>query len=131
MTHRTTFQAMPLAAIALFTIGGCAASPERPYEDLARAEAGIAQAEQSGAPQYGAAELDSAKGKLAKARAAAERDEMAVAERYAEEAALDAELAAAKTRSHKAALAVQEIEDGIATLKDEIARNQIQQGETR
>lgn len=131
MSHRTTFRALPLAALLPLAFGGCASSPERPYEALARAEAGIAQAEQSGAQQYGAAELMSANGKLAEARAAAERKEMSVAKRYAEEAALDADLAAAKTRSHKAAVAVQEIEDGIATLREEIASNQKQQEETR
>ncbi len=116
-------------AMAL-VLGACASSPERPDEDLARAEAAIRQAEQAGGGQYGQVALEDARDKLDAARAAVAEDEMLMARRRAQEAALAAELAAAKARTGKAERAVDEIEESIATLREEIARNQRMQGET-
>jgi Domain of unknown function (DUF4398) len=118
-----------LFAVPLASIGACASSPDRPFQDLARAEASIEQADQSGAQEYGATELDSARDKLAKARAAADSDENVAASRYAKEAAVDAELATAMTRERKAELAVEELNRSIETLREEIARNQARSGE--
>lgn len=126
---KTELGMAPLAAAVLFA-AGCGGTVERPYEELARAEAGIRQAEQGGAERYGALELQSARDKLKRARAAVAEEEMATAQQLAEQAALDADLAAAKTRSHKADLAVQELEDSIAVLREEIARNRTREGET-
>lgn len=120
---RTLLLAMPLAAL-----GACASSPDRPFQDLARAEASIEQADQSDAREYGAAELDAAREKLAKARAAADSEENIAASRYAKEAAVDAELATAITRNRKAELAVEELNRSIETLREEIARNQTRSG---
>jgi hypothetical protein len=116
--------------LVLLALGACATAPE-PVADLARAEAGIGQAEQSGARQYGPVELDMARDRLASARAAAAEGEMVLAGNYAKEATLAAELAAAKARSGKAAAAVKELEDSIAALREEIARNQKYEGEPR
>lgn len=132
MTGETTDQAKVAAGLLfLLILGACASSPERPDQDLARAEAAISQAEQSGARQYGPVALDDAREKLAKARTAVAEEEMLLAERYAEEAALAADLAAAKTRTGKAERAVEELEDSIAVLREEIARNVRTEGETR
>lgn len=120
----------PLAAAVLLA-AGCGGTAERPDQDLARAEAGISQAEQGGAEQYGAIELQSARDKLERARAAVAEEEMATAERLAEQAALDADLAAARTRSGKAELAVKELENSIAVLREELARSRAREGETR
>ncbi len=131
MTHVMKVRAKPAAAmLVLLALGACATTPE-PVADLARAEAGIEQAEQSGARQYGPVELDLATDRLASARAAAAEGEMVLAENYAEEATLAADLAAAKARSGKAAAAVEELEDSIAVLREEIARNQKSEGEAR
>ena len=118
-----------LLAVPLASICACASSPDRPFQDLARAEASIEQADQSGATEYGATELDSARDKLAKARAAADSDENIAASRYAKEAAVDAELATAITRNRKAELAVEELNRSIETLREEIARNQARSGD--
>ncbi len=119
---------LTLAAVACLA-AACGSTPERPVEDLARAEAGIRQAEQGGAERYGAMELQGARDKLERARTAADDGEMAEAERLAEEAALDADLAAAKTRSRKAQVAVRQVEDSIAMLREEIQRGRTQPGE--
>jgi predicted nucleic acid-binding Zn-ribbon protein len=113
---------IPCSVALALALAACGATGERPERDLARAEAGIRQAEQGGAGQYGALELQAARDKLSRARAAVDEGEMDVAQRLAEQAALDAELAAAKTRSRKADLAVQEVENSIAVLQEEMRR---------
>jgi hypothetical protein len=118
-----------LAFVPLAAVAGCASSPDRPFQDLARAEASIEQADQSGAREFGADELDAAKAKLVQARAAADSNDNLAASRYAKEAALDAELAMAMARNRKSELAVEEINKGIETLREEIARNQARSGE--
>lgn len=112
----------------LLALGACASSPDRPFQDLARAEASIEQADQTGAREYGATELDAAREKLALARAAADNDENVAASRYAKEAAVDAELAMAVTRNRKAERALEELNRSIETLRQEIARNQARTG---
>ena len=132
-TPGTMLLALPLAILC-----ACASGPDRPFQDLARAEASIEQADQTGArelhyralPQpLGATELAAARDKLAKARAAADSDDNVVASRYAKEAAVDAELATAITRNRKAELAVEELNRSIETLREEIARNQSRSGD--
>lgn len=123
-TPGTMLLALPLAILC-----ACASGPDRPFQDLARAEASIEQADQTGAREYGATELAAAREKLAKARAAADSDDNVVASRYAKEAAVDAELATAITRNRKAELAVEELNRSIETLREEIARNQSRSGD--
>ncbi|HLU05398.1 MAG TPA: DUF4398 domain-containing protein [Woeseiaceae bacterium] len=123
-TPGTMLLALPLAILC-----ACASGPDRPFQDLARAEASIEQADQTGAREYGATELAAARDKLAKARAAADSDDNVVASRYAKEAAVDAELATAITRNRKAELAVEELNRSIETLREEIARNQSRSGD--
>lgn len=120
-----------LAAAMLVVAGGCASTPDRPIGELATAQAGIAQAQQSGAAEHSPAELAAAQNKLAEAQSAAERDDMVVARRLAEQAALDAELAVAMTRNEQAESAVDELNDTIDALREEIARNQSRAGEMR
>lgn len=120
-----------VTAALLIGTGGCASTPDRPEGELATAAANIDQAQQAGAAEYSAAELAAAQDKLARARAAAERDETVMARRLAEQAALDAELANAMTRSRKAESAVGELNDTIEALRDEIERNQSGSGEIR
>ncbi len=129
MTNAMNFREHPAAALVFLALGACASSPERPVEDLARAEAAIEQAEQSGALEYAPIELDAARDKLAGARSAIAEDETLVAQRYAEEATLAADLASAKARTGKAEAAVEELQDSITVLREEIARNQRRAGE--
>lgn len=120
-----------IAAVSLFGIAGCASTGERPDAELATAKATIEQAQQAGANEHGARPLSSAREKLSAAEAAVARDEMLVAQRLAEEAALDAELAGAMARNRKAQLAVEELNDSIEVLREEINRNQSSMGEIR
>lgn len=119
------------ATVLLIGIAGCGSTDERPDQALAVAEANIQQAEQAGASRYAAQPLESARDKLAAARTAVAREEMRSAQRLAEEAAVDAELASATARNRKAEEAVEELNETIDVLRDEIARAQTNTGEIR
>ena len=93
------------------------------YDDeLARARASIAEAEQAGASQYGSAELRLAREKLRAAEEAAEDGNAVQAQRLAEEADLDADLAVAITRNRETQELVTEVRSGLATLEEELRR---------
>ena len=111
---------------AVLVLAGCAGTPDVPEQALARAEIGIENAERSGARQFATEELDAARDKLTRARAAVDDEDMLAARRYAEQAALDAELAAAMARNHKAQASVDELDRSIEVLREEIARNRMQ-----
>ena len=120
----TLLMAVPVAAL-----GACASNPDRPFEELGRAEASVEQAQASGAREYGAVELEAAQNKLVRARTAANDNDNVMAERYAREATLDANLAIAITRNRQAELSVEELNKSIETLRQEISRNQSRRGE--
>jgi len=109
-------------ALLALTAAGCASSPDRPVQQLTRAESSVRFAEQSGARQYSTTALDTARDKLARADQAAERGDNEIAERLAAEAELDAEFAAAKATRGKADDALSEVRDSIETLRNEITR---------
>lgn len=118
-----------IAAIGLFGLTACASTDDRPDAELAIAQSNIEQAQRAGANQHAAQPLSAAREKLSAAQAAVARDEMLVAERLAEEATLDAQLADAMTRTRKAELAVEELNDTIEVLREEIDRGQTSRGE--
>lgn len=100
----------------------CASNAPRPTAELSRAATLTNVAERSGAQQYAGADLDRARDKLKRANYAADEGEQERARRLAEEAAIDAELAAAKASSANAQRSAQEIRDSISTLRAESAR---------
>lgn len=118
-----------IAVIGLLGLTACASTDDRPDAELAIAQSSIEQAQRAGANEHAAQPLSAARDKLAAAQAAVARDEMLVAERLAKEAALDAKLADAMTRTRKAELAVEELNETIEVLREEIARGQASRGE--
>jgi hypothetical protein len=106
---------------------GCAnnrQAAESVYEqDLSRARASIAAAEQAGAAEYGNAELALARDKLRAAEDAAEDGAAERARRLAVEADLDADLAAAITRNQQTQSLMSEVRSGLGTLEDELRRS--------
>ncbi|MFE8071347.1 DUF4398 domain-containing protein [Marinobacteraceae bacterium S3BR75-40.1] len=87
----------------------------------------IATAEQAGARQHAGAELDEAQQKLLKAESSVSKERMADAERLAREAAIVAELAAARTESAKAIAINREMGRGADALTEEMRRTGEQQ----
>ena len=88
--------------------GGCASVPPKPTKEYTRAQSLIEQAEKAGAQRYAVADLQAARDKLKKSREAAEKGEPEQASQLATEAALDAQVATARTSSGEAKQAVEQ-----------------------
>jgi len=107
-------------ALAIFAVAGCSGNPPRPTEAMTRAQTSIDQADQAEARRFDPANLDSAKEKLSQAKTAADKGDTRNANRLAEQAELDADLAAARGRSASAAKAAEEVRASTETLRAEI-----------
>ena len=112
------------AILAPFLVVGCASKPPRPDAQLARAEASLVQAEQAGARQYSGRDYDSARDKLAEAKRLADKGESVPAGMLADQARVDAEVAAAHSRRQAADKAAAEVRLGTESLQDETTRQQ-------
>ena len=115
------FTALQGAFIAAL-LAGCASSSPPPTEQLAFANAAVNEARSAGAPESSPVEMRLAQDKLDRANQAMGAREYDSARALAEEAEVDAKLAAAKTRSTKAERAVAELREGIRVLQEEINR---------
>lgn len=114
-----------IALLASVAAAGCATSGgEKPTAAIAKAEASIDAAEASGGREFGAAELDVARGKLTQAKLEEERGKNMEAARLADQASLDAELAAAKGLTGKANTSLAQLDDSTDTLREELDRQQ-------
>jgi membrane-bound lytic murein transglycosylase len=111
---------IPIAAVT--AIAACAAAPERPAAEMSRAQTLVEQAEEQGAQQFAAADLERARQKLRQAEAAINDKEMAEAHRLAAEAALDAEFATVRAKSGQARKAADEVDRSLESLREEASR---------
>lgn len=112
MKHSHLFWPTVALALSAALTAGCAttvASQPRPTQALESAKAAIAAAEASGAGQFAAAELRIAREKLADAYRAADRGQMALAQRTAEQAQADAQLSNARTLAASARASTEKI----------------------
>lgn len=112
-----------LGALAMGLLAGCSSVSEVTKERVMRSESSLQQAEQTvGRSEAGAVELQRAKDNMEQAKAALNKQEGQKAERYAQLAQLDAELAVAKSQSAAARKAADELLASIQTLRQESAR---------
>ena len=89
-----------LGVLAIGVLAGCSSVSEVTKERVARSETSLQQAQQTvGRSEAGAVELQRSKDNLEQAKAALNKKEGETAERYAQLAQLDAELAVAKSQS--------------------------------
>jgi hypothetical protein len=110
-----------LPTLLMFAAAAIAAPPA-PVTNLQAAQQAIANAERVDAATHAGVELGEARGKLAAAQNAVQEKKMVVAQRYADEARAEAELAAAKAGAVKALAANEDIKRGTATLIEEMQR---------
>ena len=104
-------------------VAGCATAAPRTTEPLVQARAAIEQAERAGAGEYAPEFLNAARAKLARADEDARTSgKVGHADRLADEAQADAQLAAARARAKKAELAASEVAKGVDALKVETDR---------
>jgi hypothetical protein len=110
-----------VCVLAAFLLTACAGVPP-PTEQVAVSRAAVADAVSAGGGEYAPAALRRAQEMLDRSNAAMVSHQYADARRYAEDAEVDARLAAVTARSEKARKAVSEIEMSIQALKEELAR---------
>ena len=111
-----------VAATIGLLCAGCAS--RQPTPEITRAQTLIEQAEKSGAQQYAAEQLDSARSNLRLATAAAHDGKQDQAREHANEAAADAELAQSRAASGTAEKAAKEVQRGTDVLEREAERSQ-------
>jgi CHASE3 domain sensor protein len=116
-------RAAPLALTAVL-LAGCGGVSEVTKERVARSDTSVQQAQQTiGNSEQGAIELQRAKDSLDRARQALKDGKEQPAERYAQLAQLDAELAVSKSQSASARRAADELLASIKQLRQEAQRS--------
>lgn len=109
--------------LALALLTGCATGPPpQTTADLSRANTLVAAAEQGGAQQYAAADLQAARDEAQQANQLASRDPSR-ADELANEAAVDAKLASARVQNAQAQHGLKQLHQTLETLRSEERRN--------
>jgi hypothetical protein len=109
--------------LAAGLLAGCGGISDLTKEHVARSETSVQQAQQTiGNSEQGALELQRAKENLDGARRAMKDGKEQTADRYAQLAQLDAELAVSKSQSAAARKAADELLASIKTLRQEAER---------
>lgn len=120
MSNRPRFLALA-SGVAALALTACASSPPA-APALAAATASLDAARSGGAPEFAAAQLDMARGKLERARVLAQAGQNREAYALAQQADVDAQLARAMAATERARRAAAEVEAGLQTLRDELNR---------
>lgn len=107
---------------AAVVMAGCASVPP-PTEQIAVSKAAVANATSAGGNEFAPADMRAARDKLDRANKAMTAEDYKNARSLAEQAELDAQLAAAKARSAKAQKAAVTVEEDSRVLRREIERN--------
>ncbi|WP_404365517.1 DUF4398 domain-containing protein [Marinobacter sp.] len=121
--HTSILGAAGIIGIAV-AVGGCASPGERPSGKLQTAESAIQQAVASDAREFEPVLLNQAQNKVADAEELIETEEYQKAARLLEQAAVDAQLAAARSDTAKARRAVEEINRNIEALRQRVEESQ-------
>jgi len=108
---------MALACATLLGAGACAHHP--PTAQVATASRAVRRAQNLQAGHYSPMDLRLAREELERAQRAVEDEDYDRARRLAEQASVDAELAAAKVRAERARARVARLRRGIATPADD------------
>ncbi len=110
------------AAAGVFTLMACASAPPAPTHALQAAETAITNAEQARVADYASIELNEARQNLSAARKAVQDKDMDQAQRLAEQARVNAELASANAGLTRARMINEEMQTSIDVLKQEMQR---------
>ncbi len=113
---------VPVILVGSAIVAGCASAP-RPMEEITRANTLVEAADKGGnAPRYAAGDLQRAHDELADANRADTAGKYEEAKNFAESAAVDANLAAARGAAGDAKRAATEVVQSNATLRGEANR---------
>ena len=120
---RTTMKKLRILAVASWAaLAGCSTTSP-PTAEMAVAKAAVERAEQPAA-RHAPDELLGAQRKLAAAQTALRNEDFERARRLADEAEIDARLALAIAESSQARQSLQQVEEGIAVLRQEMLGKQ-------
>ncbi|HEU4602024.1 MAG TPA: DUF4398 domain-containing protein [Steroidobacteraceae bacterium] len=119
-------KAAPIYVALACVAAGCSSGVSELTKDrVSRSEVAVQQAQQTvGNSENGALELQHARDDVERAHKAVEAEKDELAQRYAQQAQLDADLAVAKSQSAAARKAADELTASIQTLKQEAARGE-------
>lgn len=109
------------AAAVLVFLAGCASTPP-PTSQMAVSNAALAQAVASGSVEYAPREMGMARDKMARANLAMVAKDHDMALSLAQEAQVDAQLAASKTEAAKAKKAAAALDEASRALREEMNR---------
>ena len=118
MRTRTALAVLAIGPAFWLSALGCAGNP--PKEAIASAETLVQRAEQEGAGQFAPRPLREAKDKIEKAQGEVKDDDYGDARRLAEQAQVDAKLAAVQTDREKTKEAVAELTRTVQALENDI-----------
>lgn len=110
-----------MTAASSLMLAACASTPP-PREQMAVAEAAVANASSAGAQQWAPSELRVAQDKLVRAQSALAAKDYARATTLATEADIDARLASAAAAAAKAKKAADEVQEADRALREEMNR---------
>lgn len=116
-----TMQRIGIAVAAAMLMAGCA-STSAPTEQMAVSKAAVSNAMSAGGNQFAPLQFKSALDKMDAAEKAMAEKNYELALRLAEQAEVDAKLAAEMARSAKAQTAADELQENIRVLRQEIDR---------
>ena len=119
--HRRLLAVVACAG-SMLLFAACATAPMAPTASLSEAKAAIRVAEKEDARRYAGAELDEANQKLTLAEKAVAAEDMILAERFADESTIMAQLAAARTEALKAETINEEMRRSATALTEEMQR---------
>jgi len=111
-----------VAALALIILSACSGTP-KPRTEIALSNSALQNAEVAGAQDLAPIELRKAREKQALADSAMSREKFTTAKQLAEQAAVDAELAKAKSEAEKSRQALNEVKDSIKLIQTELKRS--------
>ena len=111
------------AVAGLLMLAACASAQPPPTADIQAAEQAIAEADRSRVADYSSLELSEARDKLTAARSAVQSEHMDKAQRLAQQAKVDAQLASAKAEVASAEVVNQDMQESIDMLKLEMQRS--------
>jgi hypothetical protein len=117
------FKFATAACMTLLAAGCATVYGPAPTDQLAVADAAVADAASAGGPEYAPVDFQNAQRRLNRAHDALATGDDLTARQLAEEAEVDARLAATRARSAKAVRADAEVQAGIRALRDEVRRS--------
>lgn len=121
MKNLSDLQKIQMIGLAALVIAGCASLPP-PTEQLAVSKVAVTNATSAGGNELASGEMRAAHDKLDRAGQAMVSEDYKSARLLAEEAEVDAQLAAAKARSAKAQQAAATVQEDSRILRNELDR---------